>query len=60
MNTVLGQECVRFNRLIRVVRKTLQDIRKAIVGLVVMSTDLEKVYNSMLVGKIPEKWAKSS
>lgn len=60
MNTVLGQECVRFNRLIRVVRKTLQDIRKAIVGLVVMSTELEAIYNSMLVGKIPAMWAKSS
>jgi dynein heavy chain len=60
MNTVLGQECVRFNRLIRVVRKTLQDIRKAIVGLVVMSTDLEEIYTAMLIGKIPGMWAKSS
>jgi dynein heavy chain len=44
MNTVLGQECVRFNRLIQVVRSTLVDIRKAIVGLVLMSHDLEQVY----------------
>jgi dynein heavy chain len=60
MNTVLGQECVRFNRLIVVVRSTLKDIRKAIVGLVVMSTELEQIYNSMLIGKIPARWAKSS
>jgi dynein heavy chain len=60
MNTVLGQECVRFNRLIVVVRSTLAAIRKAIVGLVVMSEDLEGIYNAMLIGQIPGKWAKSS
>lgn len=60
MNTVLGQECVRFNRLIKVVRSTLKDIRKAIVGLVVMSTELEEIFNAMLIGKLPAKWAKSS
>jgi dynein heavy chain len=60
MNTVLGQECVRFNRLITVVRSTLKDIRKAIVGLVVMSTELEGIFNSMLIGKLPARWAKSS
>jgi len=60
MNTVLGQECVRFNRLIKVVRSTLKDIRKAIVGLVVMSTELEGIFNSMLIGKIPGAWLKSS
>jgi dynein heavy chain len=60
MNTVLGQECVRFNRLIRTVRSTLADIRKAIVGLVVMSTELEGIFNSMLIGKVPAAWAKVS
>ena len=60
MNTVLGQECVRFNRLIRTVRSTLADIRKAIVGLVVMSTELESIFNSMLIGKVPGAWAKVS
>jgi dynein heavy chain len=60
MNTVLGQECVRFNRLIKVVRTSLKNIRKAIVGLVVMSEDLEAIFNSMLVGQIPGKWAKAS
>ena len=52
MNTVLGQELIRFNRLIQVIRQSLQDIRKAIKGLVLMSAELEDVFDSMMVGKV--------
>ncbi|VDP74544.1 unnamed protein product [Echinostoma caproni] len=60
MNTVLRQELIRFNRLTAVVRSTLQNLQKAIKGLVVMSADLEDVFNSMLVGKLPSVWAAKS
>lgn len=52
MNTVLAQEIIRFNRLIQVVRTSLQDIRKAIKGLVLMSSELEDMFDSMMVGKV--------
>ncbi|TNN88164.1 Dynein heavy chain 3, axonemal [Liparis tanakae] len=60
MNTVLRQEIIRFNRLTHVVRVSLVNLRKALKGQIVMSTELENVFNSMLVGKVPAVWAAKS
>ncbi|KAF3833726.1 hypothetical protein F7725_024930 [Dissostichus mawsoni] len=57
MNTVLRQEIIRFNRLTLVVRVSLVNIRKALKGQIVMSAELENVFNSMMVGKLPALWA---
>lgn len=47
-------------RLCTTIRVSLQNLLKAIKGLVVMDAELENVANSLLVGRVPEKWAKRS
>jgi len=60
MNTVVCQELQRFNKLLTSVRSSLQELQKAVKGLVVMSADLENVSNSMFVNKLPAMWEKVS
>jgi len=60
MNTVLIQELGRFNGLIKVIHSSLADIQKAIKGLMLMSLELEQVFNSIFDGKTPGMWLDQS
>ena len=60
MNTVLVQELQRFNKLVAVIKESLQDVMNAVKGLTVMSASIEKSGNSLFFGKIPEKWLDAS
>lgn len=42
------------------VRSSLLNTQKALRGQVVMSAELENVFNSLLVGKVPAMWAAKS
>lgn len=52
MNTVLTQECIRYNGLLAVIRQSMQDALKALKGLVVMSPDLEMLCNSIFLNLV--------
>jgi dynein heavy chain len=57
MNTVLVQEVARYNKLLLVVKKSLRDLQKALVGLLVMTEELEKVSDALFNNLVPALWA---
>ena len=56
LNTVLQQECTRYNNLLVVIIASLADVRKALKGLVVMSADLDALATSLFNNQIPAMW----
>ncbi|XP_026203417.1 dynein heavy chain 1, axonemal [Anabas testudineus] len=56
MNTVLIQEVIRYNKLLAVISRSLTDIVKALKGLVVMSSELELMANSLYNNAVPDMW----
>jgi dynein heavy chain, axonemal len=56
MNTVLFQECVRYNRLLHDMKISLINVQKALKGEVVMSEELEKMANSIFDNLVPKMW----
>jgi len=59
-NTVICQELLKFNKLLTRIRGSLQDLQKAVKGLVVMSADLEGLSKAMLNNQLPDMWKKVS
>lgn len=57
MNTVLGQECIRYNKLLDEMHTTLPELIKALQGLVVMSNELEAMSSAIHLNKVPDNWA---
>lgn len=47
MNTVLVQELIRYNRLLKIMQINLINLKKGLKGLVVLSEELEEIGNSL-------------
>jgi Dynein, heavy chain len=60
LGVCLQQEIERFNRLLTVMRKTLNELKRAIKGEVLMSVELDKMYQSLLNNQVPALWKKVS
>jgi dynein heavy chain len=56
----LVQEMIKFNRLLNRMKSSLIDIKKAIRGMIVMSSDLDAMYTAFLNNQLPNIWEKVS
>lgn len=56
LTTVLLQEMQKFNRLMTQMRNSLIGLERAIGGFDVMSDVLDKMYMSLMNGKVPANW----
>nr|XP_060635826.1 dynein axonemal heavy chain 2 [Anolis sagrei ordinatus] len=59
LNVVLLQEIQRYNSLLQVIRSSLLELEKGIQGLVVMSTDLEEIFNCIFDARVPPMWERA-
>lgn len=57
LHVVLRQEIIRYNRLLHVVRTSVEDLIKAVKGLVVMNDDLNEMYTAFTNNKVPHIWS---
>ncbi len=60
MNTVLVQECHRYNGVTEEMQRSLKLLRKALKGFIVMTEELEKIANSLFSNQVPLSWEKKS
>ncbi len=56
LGVFLSQELIRFNGLIEVMVQSLIQLQRAIKGEVVMSSELEVMYNAFIFQKVPPVW----
>lgn len=56
LDVVLLQEIQRYNKLLNLIRSSLRELHKGIKGLVVMSSELEDIFNSIFEGRVPARW----
>ncbi|XP_004521647.2 dynein heavy chain 2, axonemal [Ceratitis capitata] len=59
LEVVLLQEIERYNFLLSRMKIHMRDLQRGIKGLVVMSTELEDIYQSVYEGRVPAVWLKS-
>jgi dynein heavy chain len=59
-NTVLTQDAARYNALLNVVARSLEQLQLAVKGTVVMSAEYEAVYAALREGRVPAVWARAA
>ncbi|CAG9464381.1 unnamed protein product [Pedinophyceae sp. YPF-701] len=59
LHVVLFQEVERYNVLLAHVHSSCHELQRGIKGLVVMSADLDMIYDALSTGKVPAAWLKA-
>ena len=57
LKVVLFQEADRYNLLLVAMKRTLRALAKGIAGTVVITPELEGLFDALLVGRVPSAWA---
>ena len=52
------QQIQRYNALMEEIRRSLTDLEKGIQGLVVMTVELENIFQCIFDGNVPPSWLK--
>ncbi|KAH0571585.1 Dynein heavy chain [Spironucleus salmonicida] len=60
MNTVLTQECARYNKLIALIRFSSQQTQHVLKGLILKTQQTNNVLNAMRLNKVPAFWEKAA
>jgi dynein heavy chain len=60
MNTVLQQEVERYNKLLKEMKSSNKSIRKALVGQLVMTEELDAMATAMFNQNVPANWEKKA
>lgn len=59
LTVVLIQEITRYNILLVKMKSSLEQLKKGLVGLVVISPDLEEMMISLQQNQVPRAWSQS-
>lgn len=56
--TLFNIQIQRYNALMEEIRRSLTDLEKGIQGLVVMTVELENIFQCIFDGNVPPSWLK--
>ena len=56
MNTVFTQEVIRYNTLLEIMYEHIKQLKLALSGKIVMSDEIDKVYQALFVNRVPQLW----
>jgi dynein heavy chain len=57
MGTFVAIEMGKFNKLLSQISKTLAELQRAIKGFVIMSADLDAMYQALMLQRVPDLWS---